>query len=93
MFEALSFTEIDGQQVELLPARTVLSLFGMGSKGGAGGGAGGGGNCNITNSGANSASASGGLINVGLNALNNVTALNNINVIPIGILGHAGCSS
>lgn len=89
MFEALSFTEIDGQQVELLPARTVLSLFGMGSKGGAGGG----GNCNITNSGANSASASGGLINVGLNALNNVTALNNINVIPIGILGHAGCSS
>lgn len=27
MFDALSFAEIDGQHVELLPARTVLSLF------------------------------------------------------------------
>src|SRR5919112_38705 len=27
MSDALSFAEIDGQDVELLPARTVLSLF------------------------------------------------------------------
>jgi hypothetical protein len=40
---ALSFTEIDGQHVELLPARTVMSLFTLGDggsvngKGGSGG--------------------------------------------------------
>ncbi len=37
MTDALSFTEIDAQHLELLPARTVLSLFtagGGGSKGG-----------------------------------------------------------
>ncbi|MGQ0718697.1 MAG: hypothetical protein ACT4NP_15585 [Pseudonocardiales bacterium] len=35
----LSFAEIDGQHVELLPARTVLSLFSAGGccKGGGGG--------------------------------------------------------
>ncbi len=48
MTDGLSFAEIDGQHVELLPARTVLSLFagcGGGCKGGGGdggvGGAGG----------------------------------------------------
>ena len=43
MPNALSFAEIDGQHVELLPARTVLSLFsaGCGCKGGDGGGDGG----------------------------------------------------
>ncbi len=48
MSDGLSFAEIDGQHVELLPARTVLSLFagcGGGCKGGGGdggvGGAGG----------------------------------------------------
>lgn len=35
MSDALSFGEIEGQHAELLPARTVLSLFGMG--GGEGG--------------------------------------------------------
>ncbi|MFY9809380.1 MAG: hypothetical protein WCB57_11755 [Pseudonocardiaceae bacterium] len=34
MSDALSFGEIDGQHAELLPARTVLSLFGMGGQGG-----------------------------------------------------------
>lgn len=34
MSVALSFAEIDGQRVELLPARTVLSLFSAGSGGG-----------------------------------------------------------
>ncbi|MEO7195754.1 MAG: hypothetical protein ABIZ05_13215 [Pseudonocardiaceae bacterium] len=41
MSDALSFTEIDGQHVELLPARTVMSLFAAGgdthNAGGAGG--------------------------------------------------------
>ncbi|MGH3785506.1 MAG: hypothetical protein ACRDRG_02915 [Pseudonocardiaceae bacterium] len=48
MSDALSFVEIDGQHVELLPARTVLSLFGTGcgcgSDGGNGGTGGDGGN-------------------------------------------------
>ena len=42
MSDALSFTEIDGQHVELLPARTVLSLFAVGGFGGDGGSADGG---------------------------------------------------
>jgi hypothetical protein len=40
MFDAMSFAEIDGQHVELLPARTVLSMFATGGgshTGGAGG--------------------------------------------------------
>ncbi|MDQ3761469.1 MAG: hypothetical protein M3460_07140 [Actinomycetota bacterium] len=39
MSDALSFAEIDGQHVELLPARTVMSMFaaGGGGKGGDGG--------------------------------------------------------
>ncbi|HEV7451769.1 MAG TPA: hypothetical protein VGO16_10360 [Pseudonocardiaceae bacterium] len=35
----LSFAEIDSQHVELLPARTVMSLFTLGGKGGNGGSA------------------------------------------------------
>jgi hypothetical protein len=34
MSDALSFAELDGQQVELLPARTVLSMFAQGTDGG-----------------------------------------------------------
>jgi hypothetical protein len=41
MPDALSFAEIDGQHVELLPARTVLSMFALGKGGGGDGGAGG----------------------------------------------------
>jgi hypothetical protein len=38
MSDALSFVEIDGQHVELLPARTVMSMFALhGGDGGAGG--------------------------------------------------------
>ena len=44
MSDALSFAEIDGQHVELLPARTVLSLVAMGKGGGDGGAGGPGGN-------------------------------------------------
>ncbi len=37
MTDGLSFAEIEGQHVELLPARTVLSLFSAGDCGGCGG--------------------------------------------------------
>ncbi|HJT03813.1 MAG TPA: hypothetical protein VJ757_09320 [Pseudonocardiaceae bacterium] len=37
MRDALSFAEIDGLPVELLPTRTVLSLFSAGGRGGNGG--------------------------------------------------------
>jgi hypothetical protein len=37
MSDALSFAEIDGQHVELLPARTVLSMFSAGGSGGSSG--------------------------------------------------------
>ncbi|MEO7195756.1 MAG: hypothetical protein ABIZ05_13225 [Pseudonocardiaceae bacterium] len=39
MSDALSFAEIDGQHVELLPARTVMTLFAAGghNEGGNGG--------------------------------------------------------
>jgi hypothetical protein len=47
MSDALSFVEIDGQHVELLPARTVLSCCGGGGKGGDGGNAQGGLGINI----------------------------------------------
>jgi hypothetical protein len=33
MSDALGFAEFDGQHVELLPARTVLSLFSAGDQG------------------------------------------------------------
>ncbi|MFY9809379.1 MAG: hypothetical protein WCB57_11750 [Pseudonocardiaceae bacterium] len=34
MSDALSFAQIEGQHVEVLPARTVLSLFSVGGGGG-----------------------------------------------------------
>ncbi len=43
MSDALSFAEIDGQHVELLPARTVMSMFSTGCEGGNGGTGGAGG--------------------------------------------------
>jgi hypothetical protein len=43
MSDALSFVEIDGQHVELLPARTVMSVFHLGGSGGDGGNGGKGG--------------------------------------------------
>ncbi|MGH3989696.1 MAG: hypothetical protein ACRDTZ_20655 [Pseudonocardiaceae bacterium] len=39
MTDALNFAEIDAQHVELLPARTVLSLFSVGDPGAPAGGA------------------------------------------------------
>jgi hypothetical protein len=79
MFDALSFAEIDRQHVDLLPARTVLSLFTMGGPHG--------GNCNIGNHSFNG----GGLIAVAndlVPVLNN--DLNNLQVIPIG--ANSNCS-
>ena len=55
MSDGLSFAEIDGQHVELLPARTVLSMFSAsgcgcdGGTGGAGGDAQGGIGLNVLN--------------------------------------------
>ncbi len=37
MCDALSFTEVNGQHVELLPARTVLSMFSTATDPSAGG--------------------------------------------------------
>ncbi|MDQ4102676.1 MAG: hypothetical protein M3186_02765 [Actinomycetota bacterium] len=37
MSDTVSPTELDGQHAELLPARTVLSMFSTGSDGGVGG--------------------------------------------------------
>jgi hypothetical protein len=34
MSDTLSFTKLDGQQVELLPPRTVMSLFNAGGRAG-----------------------------------------------------------
>ncbi len=47
MSDALSFAEINGQHVELLPARTVMSLFALGGDGGKGGAAQGGVGVNV----------------------------------------------
>jgi hypothetical protein len=62
MSDALSFAEIDGQHVELLPARTVMSMFSTG--GGCEGGDGG--------TGGNGGSAQGGL---GINILSGIGIL------------------
>jgi hypothetical protein len=61
MSAVLSFAEIDGQHVELLPARTVMSMF---STGGHGSDAGRGGNGGV---GGNGGTGRGGL---GINLLN-----------------------
>lgn len=60
MSYALSFGEIDGQHVELLPERTVMSLISMGHEGNAGNGGNGG-------HGGNGGAARGG---IGINLLN-----------------------
>ncbi|MGH3721232.1 MAG: hypothetical protein ACRDRI_20750 [Pseudonocardiaceae bacterium] len=64
MSDALSFVEIDGQHVELLPARTVLSLFSAGCGCGGGHHGGGGGDGGV---GGNGGTGRGG---IGVNLLN-----------------------
>lgn len=59
MSDALTFAELDVQQVELLPARTVMSMFQLGSTGGSGTGG--------TGTGGAGGDAHGG---IGVNALN-----------------------
>jgi hypothetical protein len=59
MSDALSFVEIDGQHVELLPARTVMSLLHTGGEGSGRGGNGG--------TGGNGGAGRGG---IGVNLLN-----------------------
>ena len=60
MSDAVSFVEIDGQHVELLPARTVMSVFSLGKGGGDGG------------TGGNGGTAQGG---VGVNVLSGIGVL------------------
>ena len=78
MFDALSYTEIDEQHAELLPARTVMSLFSTGGHGK-------GGNCN------QSTGDSSGLVSVlnNNNILNNVDVVGG-GLIPITVLGNQG---
>ncbi|PZS24822.1 MAG: hypothetical protein DLM61_21335 [Pseudonocardiales bacterium] len=65
MSNALSFADVDGQHVELLPARTVMSAFrACGCEGGSHGGNGG--------VGGNGGSAQGGL---GINVLSGIGVL------------------
>jgi hypothetical protein len=66
MYDALSFAEMEGQHLQLLPARTVMSMFTAGSCGGChSGGEGGGG-------GGNGGNAQGGL---GINILSGIGIL------------------
>ncbi len=60
MYDALSFAEIDGQHVELLPARTVMSMFTAGC------------GCEEGGDGGNGGSAQGGL---GINILSGIGIL------------------
>jgi hypothetical protein len=81
MFDTLSLADIDGQHVQLLPARTVMSLFT------AGGGGGGTNHCsqsngNFTQSGMLDVAA---LNNVNANVLGQ-TLQHTIDVIPISVL-------
>ena len=69
MLDELSFVEVEGQRPELLPIRTVLSMFGMGGGGSASACSGNGG-------------VSTGLIGVAdLGLLNGLTALSNCNAV------------
>ncbi|MBV8539805.1 MAG: hypothetical protein JO063_01210 [Pseudonocardiales bacterium] len=59
MSDALSFAEVDGQRAELLPARTVLSMFSVGGpRGGDAGNAGAGGTGGAGGAGSGEAEAS-----------------------------------
>jgi hypothetical protein len=78
MSDALSFVEIDGQHVELLPARTVLSMFVTGGGGGAGGIGGAGGD------------AQGGL---GVNVLSGIGVLGTGSASAADAVGGAGGSA
>jgi hypothetical protein len=69
MSDALSFAEIDGQRAELLPARTVLSLFSTGDGCGCHGGGDG---SHTGGNGGNGGSAQGGL---GINILSGIGIL------------------
>ncbi len=80
MSDALSFADIAGQDVELLPARTVMSMFSMGGEceAGDGGTGGAGGN------------AQGGL---GINVLSGLGVLGTGTATAGGATGGAGGSA
>ncbi|MBV9164125.1 MAG: hypothetical protein JO281_21845 [Pseudonocardiales bacterium] len=76
MSDALSFAEIDSQHVELLPARTVMSMFVVGKGGGGDGGKGGAGGKGV-----------GG---IGINLLNIDVLGDQTNIAGSGFGGHGG---
>ncbi len=78
MSDAVSFVEIDGQHVELLPARTVLSMFALGGGGGNGGAGGAGGH------------GSGG---IGVNLLDIDLLGDQVNSAGDGVGGHGGSAN
>ena len=80
MSVALSLAEIDAQHVELLPARTVLSLFSVGGCGYGKGPAGGGGDGGVGGTG------QGG---IGINLLN-INWANQTNIAGSGFGGAGG---
>jgi hypothetical protein len=84
MSDGLSFTEIDAQRVELLPARTVLSLTGTVKTGG---GFQCGGNGGV---GGNGGSATGG---IGVNALNIILQHDQYNLAGNAYGGNGGSAN
>ena len=78
MSDSLSFAEIDGQHVELLPARTVMSMFFVSGGGGNGG------------QGGNGGKGSGGL---GLNILNIAVLGDQYNSAGNGYGGNGGSAN
>lgn len=93
MSNTLSFTELDAQHVEMLPARTVLSLMllrGGGGSGGSGLGNGGGGGAG-GNGGPAIAVNAGNLNNVGVvNVLGHQTVSGTQTNVPVAIGGAGG---
>jgi hypothetical protein len=79
MSDSLSFAEIDGQHVELLPARTVMSMFVV--KGGGGGDGGKGGN------------GGKGVGGIGLNVLNIDLLGDQTNIAGSGFGGNGGSAN
>jgi hypothetical protein len=68
MFDELSFAEVEGQRPELLPTRTVLSMFGMGGS-----------SANACSGNGGVSTGLIGILDAGI--LNGLTALSNCNAV------------
>lgn len=71
MLDELSFVEVEGQRPELLPTRTVLSMFGMGGGGGP--------SASACSGNGNVSTGLLGILDLGL--LNGLTLLSNCNAV------------